>query len=196
MMNNDIINREWIVQKAFLLYESVLQYSRRVEEYCRLLGLDWKRYNFNKEYFRQKMQEARLKKKEKIEAVKKMLENSKSEPIEFNDRLDLDQIDGLTVALNEMVSLPLPIEILEQFKNYKEFNMSEYKQHIMKVLLTDINIKFNEIPPICENKRLDRIFRFITIIYMLNDREIHILQNEPNNFHIEINSDHRLYAIA
>ncbi|MBK8269888.1 MAG: hypothetical protein IPK83_16990 [Planctomycetes bacterium] len=116
---------------------------------------------FDAEYFRQKMAEHRERKAELRERVQAMLAGTRSGAVEVGSLIGGDHA-GLFAALDVMT--------LESFAVFApqlrdRFDLSRYQTHIQAHLQT-IPINLNQIPPLSENTRLDRIWRFIAVIFL------------------------------
>jgi hypothetical protein len=53
--------------------------------------------------------------------------------------------------------------------------MDDYRNHINAILNWD-GISFSEIVPLIDDIRVDRIWRFITLVYMQQDHEVNLSQ--------------------
>jgi hypothetical protein len=53
--------------------------------------------------------------------------------------------------------------------------MDDYRSHINSILTWD-RIPFSEIDPLVDDIRIDRIWRFITLVYMQQNREVNLFQ--------------------
>ncbi len=116
---------------------------------------------FDAAYFRQKMTESRQRKKEQRERVRQMLAGSRSASLVLPES-DWNAASGLMAALNGMTA-----EALEAHTSSSKagFDLSRYETHI-QAHLGPISISMDEIPPLSENPRIDRVWRFITIIFL------------------------------
>jgi hypothetical protein len=65
------------------------------------------------------------------------------------------------------------------FEPKQEFSMAQYREHILSNLGWGM-VSFSGIPPIGEQTRRDRACRFITLVFMRNDREIDLIQEGDN----------------
>ena len=54
--------------------------------------------------------------------------------------------------------------------------MGHYREHILSILDWD-SVLFSNMSPLTEDWRLDKIWRFITLIFMENDREVKLTQH-------------------
>ena len=62
------------------------------------------------------------------------------------------------------------------FDPERSFRMDHYREHIMSILGWD-SMLFSNMTPLTEDSHLDKIWRFITLIYMENDREVELTQH-------------------
>jgi len=127
------------------------------------------------EYFSEKMKESRKAKRQKIEAMKKLLAYARSSNYVSN-QFDLNSILGLNDTLNNFIhSISFKQFDAKEIKKAK-FDLNQYRNHILDILPTDCVTYFDGISPIIPNHRLDRIFRFIALIYMWHYGEIILTQ--------------------
>jgi hypothetical protein len=126
---------------------------------------------FDAEYFRQKVAESRERKKELRERVRQMLAGSRSnaiqlEALELGNAKDLFQaLDGLTL---EAFAAALP-------PSRSGFDLRRYETHI-QAHLGPIPLSLEQIPPLSEDTRLDRVWRFITLIFLAHAGIVQIWQ--------------------
>lgn len=126
---------------------------------------------FDAEYFRKKMAEHRERKQQLRERVSEMLAGTTSGAIEIGPIEGADH-EGLFAALNAM-TLEAFAGSLPEFRD--RFDLSRYQTHI-RAQLQAIPINLNQIPPLSENTRLDRVWRFVAIIFLANAGLIDIRQ--------------------
>jgi hypothetical protein len=140
---------------------------------------------FDPEYFRAKMAECRERKKELKERVKQMLAECRSKTLPLHPA-DLNAVPGLLDALNSLTE-----DLAESFEieSRNEFNLKHYEEHI-QAHIQEIPISLDEIPPLSkESARKDRIWRFITVIFLAHagiidvwqeGQEIIVMKHEAN----------------
>lgn len=127
---------------------------------------------FDAAYFRQKMAESRQRKQQRLERVRRMLAGTRSEPIPV-EAIDLNAVPGLLDALNGLsrgIDAVMPLELREQF------DLHRYQQHVLS-RLDDDELDFDDIDPLIEDERLDRIWRFVAVIFLANARQLDINQD-------------------
>ena len=127
---------------------------------------------FDAEYFRQKMSEHRQKKAEQHERVRQMLAESRSQALGL-PAANLQDVPGLAEALNALAA-DAPAGLAAWLPT--EFNLALYESHI-QAHVGAIPVGFDEIPPLGENRRLDRVRRFIAIIFLAHTGLIEIRQD-------------------
>jgi len=134
---------------------------------------------FNKEYFREMMVESRERKKRKREEIRKLLASSRSDTISLLEDPDFNTLPGFFNDLDDFIRSSTEREgvYAELFHHNKSsFKMDHYRNHILSILTWN-TLYFSNITPLNEDCRLDRIRRFITLIFMQQEREIEMTQN-------------------
>lgn len=130
---------------------------------------------FDARYFKAKMAQSRNRKDELREQVRKMLAQSRSPPL-LPGAGDLEEIPGLVEVLNGLtVEMDLPI--YDPPKG--DFDLARYQSHI-QAHVKPYWVEFDQIPPVSENRRLDRVWRFIAMIFLAQDRVVELRQNGDN----------------
>jgi hypothetical protein len=130
---------------------------------------------FDKAYFRQLMRESRERKKRKRDEIRRLLANSRSGTLSLMEEPDLESIPGLLEELDGFIETETP-EIFQP-DDGNIFNIEDYRDHILSLLGWSA-VRFRKILPIDDDSRRDQVWRFITLIYMQNDREVEIDQLE------------------
>jgi len=139
---------------------------------------------FDTEYFREKMAESRKRKRERRERVRKMLIECRSGAIQPSPA-DLGSVPGLIDALN---SLTTGIEPFPAHRPSDGFCLKRYQRHI-QAHLRAFPVTLDEIPPLSENVRKDKIWRFIAIIFLAHAGLIEIRQQGQNIMVIQRETD-------
>ncbi len=130
---------------------------------------------FDTEYFREKMAESRQRREARIEDVKDMLANSRSAPYELQDAPSLDDVPGLEVDLDRFVGQSVPMAFSGN-ADAPAFDLDSYRQHI-RDLADGCIVNFDGISTLISDTKLDRIFRFITVVFMEGAGEITLEQD-------------------
>ena len=126
---------------------------------------------FNAAYFRDKMAESRAREQEQRTRPQARLIEERSAPLESGP-VNLTEMSGLVDALNRLVAgAPIGPEMYV----CEGFDLSRYESHV-QAHLGPFPVSFDEIPPLSENARLDRIWRFIAIVFMAHVGLIEIQQ--------------------
>jgi len=129
---------------------------------------------FDAEYFRVKMAESRQRREERHEQASCLAIENRSCTLE-PEPLDLGAVPGLVEALNglaggfDAVAAWLPLT--------RGFDLNRYQTHLQAHIGANERC-FDDLPPLEDNRRLDRIWRFIAIIFMAHAGLIDILQLE------------------
>ncbi len=129
---------------------------------------------FDAEYFRQKMAESRERKQELRERVRQMLAESRSGVIQPS-AAELEAVPGLIEALNVLIGGVEQPVFPEQTP---QFSLSRYQTHI-NAHIRPFPRGMEQIPPLSEDHRLDRIWRFIAIIFMAHAGILDVWQEGP-----------------
>jgi hypothetical protein len=134
---------------------------------------------FDKQYFREMMRESRQRKKKKREEIKRLLVNSRSSPLCHVEEPQLESIPGLIDDLNGFIR-----DASNEYKPFsiyanQQYEINRYRGHILSLLTWD-SVLFSKIEPLIEDTREDRIYRFITLVFMDNEREIELRQLEDD----------------
>lgn len=129
---------------------------------------------FDPEYFMEKMRLHRQERKRLREAMKKLLAESHSgtwlpvEPSSFDLSFSFHE------ALNSHIR-GLEQQPHQQLVRDEVFRMEQYRRIILE-LVEERYIWFSCIPSVHTNPRLDKARRFMTLIFMENDREVRLEQ--------------------
>jgi hypothetical protein len=130
---------------------------------------------FDKAYFCEMMRESRQRKQEKREAIRKLLKDSRSPDYVMDAEPAISEIPGLETDLDSFVGSVLPKELIAQFVGRPEFDIARYRHHILQIVSGCI-VHFDGIMPLISDRRLDRIFRFITLIFLDHEGLVSLTQ--------------------
>lgn len=131
---------------------------------------------FDTEYFRQKMAESRGNRQKKREEVRLLLAASRSKPLMLDNSCELDSVPGLVMALDEFIGHAQSTPF-QYFNPKSEFCMEEYRDTILAAI-QDCNRYFSAIQPLYSDQRRDRIWRFMTLIFMDHEGEVDLVQRD------------------
>ena len=110
---------------------------------------------------------------EKEEEFKIILAGSRSDTLILMEEPCLDSIPGLTEALNGFIGTG--VSGFQDFLSRSDFSLEDYRNHLLSVIGNG-SMLFSDIAPLIENSRKDRIWRFVTLIFMRQDHEVSLTQ--------------------
>ena len=128
---------------------------------------------FDAAYFREMMRESRQRVKKKREEVRLLLAGSRSAELCLVDEPVLN--DGLVHDLDGFVGAQRlsPYEALSEVT--AGFSMDKYREHILFALGSGTSL-FSAIEALVEDFRLDRVWRFITLVFMQHEGDVVLSQ--------------------
>jgi hypothetical protein len=126
---------------------------------------------FDQAYFKVRMNESRLRRRELRERVRAMLAASRSSPLTPQSG-NLAEIPGLLEALNNLTA---GLESAVYERSPQAFDLARYQRHIQHHL-KPYPIPFDRIPALSENVRRDRVGRFIAVIFLAQARQVQVRQ--------------------
>ena len=132
---------------------------------------------FDQAYFAQKMRESRQRHSQHIARFQERLILSRSDRQYLSEMPDARDIPGLSEALDRMAGMPLPKELIRRFLESPEFDLERYRRHVLESIGI-CEVLFDEIAPLLEDVRRDRIFRFVAAVYMNHEGEIELFQQD------------------
>jgi hypothetical protein len=128
------------------------------------------------EYFREMMRKHRDHVKSRREEIRRILAESRSGALLLMEEPQLDTLPDFLQDLDAFI-LNNPIQLCgDTFELKSDFNLAEYRSHILSVL-DHHALRFSDISPLMGDDRQDRVRRFITLVFMDNDREINLQQH-------------------
>jgi len=127
---------------------------------------------FNNEYFQEKMRISRDRKKREKTELQRFLKDSRSGILILNDYINFDNISGFEDDLNGFIGISHSVDEC-QF-DQQDFVFCDYRSHLLRLINEEI--LFNSIPSLDSVERKDKIFRFIALIFMEQDREVWLSQ--------------------
>lgn len=130
---------------------------------------------FDADYFRQKMAESRQRRRELTEQVRQMLAGTRSGAVEIGP-MEFAGHNSLMEALNALAVQAFRADA-PQLR--ARFDLRRYQTHI-QAHTGPIALAFDQLPPLSEDRRLDRIWRFIAIIFLAHEGLIHVWQEGPD----------------
>jgi hypothetical protein len=121
------------------------------------------------------MRESRDRAKQKKEEVRRLLAGSRSGALDLMEEPNLESIPGLIQDLNDFIK-PEGVETFAFTSTDACFRMDQYREHIFSILSWE-GVLFSDIVPLIENDHRDKIWRFITLVFMDNDHEVELTQH-------------------
>jgi len=119
------------------------------------------------------MRESRSRAKRKREEIRLLLAGSRSDALLFMDEPCLESIPGLAEALNDFIGTEMASG--GTFTPKSGFRMADYRNHILSILGIGSRL-FSDIAPLTDDRRRDKIWRFVTLTFMAQDREVELTQ--------------------
>jgi len=130
---------------------------------------------FDAAYFQAKMQESRQRKRQREQVQREMSGNARSQPIVSSEPVRLDEVPGLEFDLNSIIAAAVPTSLRDSVAEH--FDLRAYRQHLLD-LADGCVVNFEGVSPLIGNARLDRIFRFITAIFLSHEGLLEIEETE------------------
>jgi|WetSurMetagenome_2_1015567.scaffolds.fasta_scaffold273275_1 hypothetical protein len=134
---------------------------------------------FDSGYFREMMRESRARAKQRKEEIGRLLLEARSDVLPLLEEPKLESIHGLLEDLDLFVQQGSQDFPSRDFEPRQEFSMVDYRDHILSVI-TGQGMLFTEIAPFAQEERRDKAWRFITLVFMQNDRVVDLIQEGEN----------------
>lgn len=128
---------------------------------------------FDREYFRQRMAESRHRRQERRERIKDILAESHS-PVAQAGPIDLETMPGLAAALDH---LTMGTQAQSFDRQQKRFDLNRYREHL-KTWIGEAAVSFDDLPQLEQDRRLDRVWRFIAVVFLAHAGAIRVEQEE------------------
>lgn len=145
---------------------------------------------FDADYFREMMRQSRERRKLKSERLRRLLAESRSSPLTYAEKPSLDGLEGLENVLDEWIGTRIPLETFLNISDRPPFEMDRYRRHILE-LVTGCIVRFDGVSRLIDDIRLDRIYRFIAVVFMQHNGEIMLQQTDNGEIVIMENESHR-----
>ena len=127
---------------------------------------------FNREYFRERMAESRERKRAEQESAPPILITPRSNYLQPAPT-HLAAVPGLSEALDGLVSAP---ELMAWLPLMREgFDLNRYQAHL-QAHIRPFEVCFDDLPPLEDNARMDRIWRFVALVFMAHAGDIDLRQ--------------------
>ena len=122
------------------------------------------------------MREARTRERRKREELKLLMAGSRSDTLMLTEEPVLESIEGLTEALDSFIGINIDLYELSQNSG---FNMDSFRGHILSALGMGARL-FSDIPHFIEDSKKDKIWRFVTLIFMQQGGDVSLTQYGPD----------------
>ena len=130
---------------------------------------------FDKAYFREMVRKSRSRAAKRREEMRRLLARSRSGALIFTDKPCLESIPGLIEDLDDFIGTEGLGPRDFALDTNSGFKMDDYRQHILRVLGCD-SLLFSDIDTRINDARRDKIWRFVTLIFMQSEREVMLTQ--------------------
>ena len=127
------------------------------------------------------MRESRDRERKRTEELRVFLANTRSGVLALEEEPYLERIEGLLGDLDQFLGGELAMP--QEFASRSAFSMGDYRAHILSLLGTNAML-FSDMQPLLEDSRKDKIWRFVTLVFMAQEREV-ILTQYGNNILVE-----------
>jgi hypothetical protein len=130
---------------------------------------------FDREYFCEMMKASRAKAKKKKEEMIKLLMEARSGELPLLQEPCLESVPGLIADLDHFVGADGDESNDAALDTNSVFSMDDYRGHILSAL--DCGSRFfSKINNLGKDHREDKVYRFVTLIFMQNDQEVELTQ--------------------
>jgi hypothetical protein len=138
------------------------------------------RFNFDparldRAYFRRMMGKSRERRGRRRAALIARLQQSRSGRHVPGQMPRLEDVPDLATDLDRMAGLPLTAAWAWQDPSRPRFDLGRYRAHVLNAL-QGTEMMFDHIPPLIDDGRLDRVFRFVAVVYLQHDGQVDLVQ--------------------
>ena len=127
---------------------------------------------FDSEYFRDKMRLSREQRRREQAETRAVLRAERSGTLSIFDEVDLNALPGLVTDLDDLIGVSTTDQNIQEWE--RNLSIEDYRRHIFNLL--DAEIVFSSISPLFPEERRDKVYRFISLIFMEQDREVSLSQ--------------------
>lgn len=131
---------------------------------------------FDAGYFRERVSASRARRQRAISEMQNRLKAAHTPPLHLTDLPEIDQVFGLSDALNELLPQGGLVNSV-QHEHDDAFEMGAYRSLVLSRVRECI-LHFDAIPRVCTDTRTDRARRFTTLIFMDHEREVVLEQQK------------------
>ena len=119
---------------------------------------------FNNEYFREMMRESRERRKEEVEKLRNLLLDARSPPYWPEAEPLLEDAAQFEQDLEGFVA-PMPIAETTDVSSRPYFDLQVYRRHLLDRVQGCV-VRFEGVSALVQDNRLDRVYRFITAVFL------------------------------
>ena len=130
---------------------------------------------FDKAYFSEMMRESRARAKKKKERMIKYLKEERSDELIFLQEPCLESVPGLLDDIDCFIGVDEAVSDHPEFEFNTSFGMEDYRSHILSALGSGSRL-FSNINGLGTDPREDKVWRFVTLIFMQHDQEVELTQ--------------------
>ena len=130
---------------------------------------------FDARYFRERMQAHRDRKQKRREEIRRLLAQGRSNELTLLDEPRLEDIPGLLTSLDEFIASGFPESGNDPLEGTESYDFKTFRAHILNQLDYSERL-FSRIPVHAQNLKLDKVWRFMTLLFMDQSREIDLSQ--------------------
>jgi len=132
---------------------------------------------FDREYFSRMMKASRAKARKKKQEMIKLIAEARSGELPLLQDPCLESVPGLVEDLNHLVGADELNANDSGFEIDSGFEMEDYRSHILSTLGYGSRL-FSSINCISADHREDKIWRFVTLIFMQHEQEVELTQHD------------------
>jgi hypothetical protein len=136
---------------------------------------------FDKHYFREMMRQSRKRKLRKREAMKMLLAASRSQDLHLEQAPDLSVIPGLLEDLDAFIDNDMLNLGDCTHHDGLRFDINQYRRHLRRIISWS-KTRFSAIASLLEDERQDRVWRFVTLVFMQHEGEVQLVQDSNDLF--------------
>lgn len=154
-------------------------YSKAARAFCRLFGIHWAREPFDQAYFAAKMREARQRRKELRERVRALIPPRTSIGGGEDGLVpaDLGILDDLIGDCENIFATNTDVNVLTARQIY---DPETFNRAMLAAMLKKPVQNFQDLPVVLEEPRLDRVFRFATLVSMAHYGQVVLEQPDAD----------------
>lgn len=150
---------------------------------------------FDPEYFRDKMAQSRQRQNQKREELRQLLAESRSMPANLPG-IDLRMIPGLKEAIDALSHNQSATGDYGGLKdNELRFDLQRYQDHL-KAHIGPFPIDFEFLPTLIDDVRLDRIWRFVALLFMDQARIVNLWQEDNDIMVIKYDLNNERHSVS